>query len=199
MPVLPKKSQSPVSLNPDDAHSRAHTGGSTVRTPSRRLTLAAIFSSTLGVGLIFGIPAALDCAHPGPSGLFELCDRRRFRARSGRGDAVRTAVSRVIVRFGLKRCIVAGVVFAAALLLLMPLWPSIASWLLLRFLAGCALDWWWIASEIWMNNASGPESRGARHGDLWDVCFPSASSRAPFFWKSPVRAGRGLSRRVLPV
>ena len=71
---------------------------------------------------------------------------------------------RVIVRLGLKRCIVAGIVFAAAILLLMPLWPGAASWLLLRFVAGCALGLVWIASEIWMNNVSSIESRGTVMG-----------------------------------
>jgi MFS family permease len=71
---------------------------------------------------------------------------------------------RIIVRLGLKRCIVSGIVFAAGILLLMPLWPSVPLWLALRFIAGCALGLVWIASEIWMNSASGTESRGAVMG-----------------------------------
>lgn len=71
---------------------------------------------------------------------------------------------RVIVRLGLKRSIVAGIFIAAALLLLMPLWPGVAPWLVLRFLAGCALGLVWIASEVWMNSASGSESRGTVMG-----------------------------------
>jgi MFS family permease len=70
----------------------------------------------------------------------------------------------VIVRFGLKRCIVSGIVFAAVILMLMPLWPSLPLWLVLRFVAGCALGLVWIASEIWMNSVSGTESRGTVMG-----------------------------------
>lgn len=70
----------------------------------------------------------------------------------------------IIARLGLKRCIVAGIVIAAALLLLMPLYPSVGLWLTLRFIAGCALGLVWIASEIWMNSASGSESRGTVMG-----------------------------------
>jgi MFS family permease len=70
----------------------------------------------------------------------------------------------VIVRLGLKRCIVSGIVFAAGILLLMPLWPSVPLWMALRFIAGCALGLVWIASEIWMNTASGTESRGTVMG-----------------------------------
>jgi MFS family permease len=71
---------------------------------------------------------------------------------------------RIIVRLGLKRCIVAGILFAAIILLLMPLRPSVPVWLALRFIAGCALGLVWIASEIWMNSASGSESRGTVMG-----------------------------------
>jgi MFS family permease len=128
------------------------------------MALAAVFSSCLGVGLIFGFQPpliALTLSRLGyPS--FEI-------------GAV-TAASliavilcgpfypRAIVRLGLKRCIVAGIVFAAGILLLMPLWPGVAFWLVLRFVAGCALGLVWIASEIWMNSASGTESRGTVMG-----------------------------------
>ena len=71
---------------------------------------------------------------------------------------------RAIARLGLKRCIVGGIIFAAGILLLMPLWPSLPVWFALRFIAGCALGLVWIASEIWMNSASGTESRGAVMG-----------------------------------
>jgi MFS family permease len=71
---------------------------------------------------------------------------------------------RAIARLGLKRCIVGGIIFAAGILLLMPLWPSLPLWFALRFIAGCALGLVWIASEIWMNSASGTASRGAVMG-----------------------------------
>src|SRR5271170_6173164 len=132
--------------------------------PSRRLTLAAVFSSCLGVGLIFGFQPPLIALALSRLGY------------SGSAIGAVTAASliavivcgpfypRVIVRFGLKRCIVAGIVFAAGILLLMPLHPSVPFWMSLRFIAGCALGLVWIASEIWMNNASGAESRGTVMG-----------------------------------
>src|ERR1700734_2651537 len=132
--------------------------------PSRRLTLAAVFSSCLGVGLIFGFQPPLIALALSRLGY------------SGSAIGAVTAASliavivcgpfypRVIVRFGLKRCIVAGIVFAAVILLLMPLHPSAPVWMSLRFIAGCALGLVWIASEIWMNNVSGTESRGTVMG-----------------------------------
>ena len=135
-----------------------------VTAPSRRMILAAVFSSCLGVGLIFGFQPpliALTLSRLGYSS-FDI----------GAVTAVSTIAvilcgplyPRVIVRLGLKRCIVGGIVFAAGILLLMPLWPGAAPWLALRFAGGCALGLVWIASEIWMNNVSGTESRGTVMG-----------------------------------
>ena len=135
-----------------------------VTAPSRRMILAAVFSSCLGVGLIFGFQPpliALTLSRLGYSS-FDI----------GAVTAVSTIAvilcgplyPRVIVGLGLKRCIVGGIVFAAGILLLMPLWPGAAPWLALRFAAGCALGLAWIASEIWMNNVSGTESRGTVMG-----------------------------------
>jgi len=142
----------------------SRSGIEQVRQPSRRLTLAAVFSSCLGVGLIFGFQPPLIALALSRLGY------------SGSAIGAVTASSliavivcgpfypRVIARFGLKRCIVAGIIFASIILLLMPLHPSASFWMSLRFIAGCALGLVWIASEVWMNNASGPESRGTVMG-----------------------------------
>ena len=135
-----------------------------VTAPSRRMILAAVFSSCLGVGLIFGFQPpliALTLSRLGYSS-FDI----------GAVTAVSTIAvilcgplyPRVIVGLGLKRSIVGGIVFASGILLLMPLWPGAAPWLALRFAGGCALGLVWIASEIWMNNVSGTESRGTVMG-----------------------------------
>jgi MFS family permease len=135
-----------------------------VQRPSRRLILTAVFSSSLGVGLIFGFQPpliALTLSRLGYSS---------FAIGAVTGASLIAVIlcgplyPRAIVRFGLKRCIVAGVVAAAALLLLMPLWPNVPLWLVLRFIAGCALGLVWIASEIWMNSISTPQSRGTVMG-----------------------------------
>src|ERR1700676_4175549 len=131
---------------------------------SHRWGLAAVFSSCLGVGLIFGFQPPL----------IALSLSRLGYSSSAIGAVTAASLiavilcgplyPRAIVRLGLKRSIVAGIVFAAALLLLMPLWPSVPFWLALRFVAGCALGLVWIASEIWMNSVSGSESRGTVMG-----------------------------------
>jgi MFS family permease len=89
------------------------------------LILGAVFSSSLGVGLIFGFQPPLIA--------FALS---RTGSSSFAIGAV-TAVSlvavillgpfypRVIARLGLKRCVVSGVGIAAVILFLMPIWPSV--------------------------------------------------------------------------
>src|ERR1700722_10833919 len=131
---------------------------------SHRLTLAAVFSSSLGVGLIFGFLPPLIALTLSRLGYSSFAIGAVTAASLIAVILCGPWYPRVIVRLGLKRCIVAGIVFAAVILLLMPLWPGAAPWLVLRFIAGCALGLVWIASEIWMNNVSSVESRGTVMG-----------------------------------
>ncbi len=128
------------------------------------MTLAAVFSSCLGVGLIFGFQPPLIALSLSRMGYSSFAIGAVTAASLIAVILCGPFYPRVIVRFGLKRCILAGIVFAAGILLLMPLWPGAAFWLVLRFIAGCVLGLVWIASEIWMNNASGTESRGTVMG-----------------------------------
>jgi MFS family permease len=132
--------------------------------PSQRLSLAAVFSSCLGVGLIFGFQPPLIALSLSRLGYSSFAIGAVTAASLIAVILCGPFYPPVIVRLGLKRCIVAGVIVAAALLLLMPLWPSLPVWLALRFLAGCALGLVWIASEVWMNSVSTRESRGTIMG-----------------------------------
>jgi MFS family permease len=132
--------------------------------PSRRWSLAAVFSSCLGVGLIFGFQPPLVALTLSRLGYSSFAIGAVISASLIAVILCGPWYPRVITRFGLKRSIVAGIIIAAFLLLLMPLYPSVGLWLTLRFIAGCALGLVWIASEIWMNSASGTETRGTVMG-----------------------------------
>ena len=132
--------------------------------PSHRLSLAAVFSSCLGVGLIFGFQPPLIALTLSRLGYSSFAIGAVTAASLIAVILCGPFYPRAIIRLGLKRCIVSGIVFAAALLLLMPLRPSVPFWLILRFVAGCALGLVWIASEIWMNSVSTVESRGTVMG-----------------------------------
>ena len=131
---------------------------------SHRLSLAAVFSSCLGVGLIFGFQPPLIALTLSRLGYSSFAIGAVTAASLIAVILCGPFYPRAIIRLGLKRCIVSGIVFAAALLLLMPLQPSVPFWLILRFIAGCALGLVWIASEIWMNSVSTVESRGTVMG-----------------------------------
>jgi MFS family permease len=85
---------------------------------------------------------------------------------------------RVIARLGLKACVMLGVGCAAAILLVMPLWPNVGFWLSLRFLSGCALGLSWISGEVWMNVISGPRSRGTVMG-IYGTVFSAGTMLGP--------------------
>jgi len=131
---------------------------------SQRLSLAAVFSASFGVGLIFGFqpPLMALVLQRGGASSFEI-------------GAV-TAISAVavmlcgplypaaIARLGLRLAVILGIGISTAMLLLMPLLPGFQGWLALRFVTGCALGLEWIASEVWLNTLSSDQSRGTVMG-----------------------------------
>jgi MFS family permease len=131
---------------------------------SHRRVLAAVLSSSLGVGLIFGFQPPLIAFTLSRSGTSSFAIGAVTAASLVAVILLGPLYPRLIARLGLKRCVVAGVLIAALILLIMPVWPGVPIWLFLRFLAGCALGLTWIASEIWMNSVSGDGSRGAIMG-----------------------------------
>ena len=144
----------------------------------RRTILAAVFSSSLGVGLIFGFQPPLIALTLSRAGSSSFVVGAVIAASLIAVILLGPLYPRVIARFGLKRCIVGGVGIAALLLLLMPAWPSVPAWLTLRFLSGCVLGLSWIASEIWMNSVSGEASRGAVMG-IYGTIFSLGTIAGP--------------------
>jgi MFS family permease len=131
---------------------------------SQRLSLAAVFSTSLGVGLIFGFQPPLIALTLSRLGHSSFAIGAVTAANLIAVILCGPFYPRAIARLGLKRSIVGGTMVAAVLLLLMPVSPGIPLWLALRFAAGCALGLVWIASEIWMNSVSSAESRGTVMG-----------------------------------
>jgi MFS family permease len=128
------------------------------------VTLAAVLSSSLGVGLTFGFQPPL----------IALVLSRAGNSSSTVGAVTAATLVAVIVlgpvypliisRLGLKRSVMGGTACAALILLLMPFTTSVPVWMVLRVLTGCVTGLGWIASEIWLNKASGSEARGTVMG-----------------------------------
>jgi MFS family permease len=145
---------------------------------SRWVVLAAVLATSLGVGVIFGFESPLIAM---------------VLSRAGESSFVVGAVNSMgllaviligpiypslIARYGLKHSILLGIGTAVVILLLMPAWISLPSWLLLRFLTGCALGLTWIASEIWLNTVAGSVSRGTVMG-TYGMVFSIGTASGP--------------------
>src|SRR6202163_109841 len=81
--------------------------------PSRRLILAAVFSSCLGVGLIFGFQPPLIALILSRLGYSSFAIGAVTAASLIAVILCGPFYPRAIVRLGLKRCVVSGIVFAA--------------------------------------------------------------------------------------
>jgi MFS family permease len=173
---------------------------------SRRLTLAAVFSSSLGVGLTFGFQPPL----------IALVLSRAGYSSFAIGAVTASSLIAVILfgpfyphaiaRLGLKRSVIVGIGCAALILLLMPVRPSVPVWVILRLFTGCALGLSWIASEIWLNTVSGAEARGAVMG-IYGTVFSIGTIAGPTLleftgtrgWQPFVIGAVGLVVTMLPL
>jgi MFS family permease len=131
---------------------------------SRRRTLAAVLSSTLGVGLTFGFQPPLIALVLERAGSSSLAIGAVTSASLIAIISFGPLYPRVIARLGLRRSMIAGIGCGALILALMPLMAGAPIWFGLRFLTGCTLGLSWIASEIWLNTVSGADARGTVMG-----------------------------------
>jgi MFS family permease len=138
--------------------------GERARTGSQTFSLAAVFSASFGVGLIFGFqpPLMALVLERGGASSFEI----------GAVTSISTVAVMLcgplyppaIARLGLRPAIILGIAISTATMFVMPWLPSFEGWLALRFVTGCALGLEWIASEIWLNRLSTDQSRGTVMG-----------------------------------
>jgi MFS family permease len=145
---------------------------------SRRLILTAVLSTTLGVGLIFGFEPPLIAFTLSRAGSSSFAIGAVTAMSLVAVIVIGPLYPIVIARLGLKRSILTGISIGVLILLLMPVWPGVPVWLLLRFINGCALGLTWIASEIWMNSVSGAASRGTVMG-IYGTVFSIGTVAGP--------------------
>ena len=140
--------------------------------------LAAVFSTSLGVGLVFGfepplIAMVLNRAHESTVAIGSVIAVSLVAI-----VLVGPLYPRLIARFGLQRSVVGGVGCSILILVAMSRWNSLPGWLVLRVLTGCAVGLAWIASEIWMNRATPAGARGTVMG-LYGAVFSLGTVGGP--------------------
>ncbi len=140
--------------------------------------LAAVFSTSLGVGLIFGfepplIAMVLDRAHHSAmtiGNVIAVCLVAVV--------VIGPAYPRMIARIGLQRSVLYGSGVGILILFVMPFWTGAPAWALLRVVTGCGVGLAWIASEIWMNRVAGDTSRGTIMG-IYGTVFSLGTAAGP--------------------
>jgi MFS family permease len=145
---------------------------------STQWVLAAVFSTSLGVGLIFGFEPPL----------IAMVLNRAAKSTVTIGSVIAISLvavvlvgpiyPRLIAKIGLQRSVVGGVGFGILVLLAMPFWTGVPAWLLLRVLTGCAVGLSWIASEIWMNRVARDAARGTVMG-IYGTVFSIGTVAGP--------------------
>lgn len=165
-----------------------------------------MLSSSLGVGLTFGFQPPL----------IALVLSRAGNASSAIGAVTAASLVAVILlgpvypviisRLGLKHSVIGGTACAALILLLMPLTSSVPVWMILRLLTGCVLGLGWIASEIWLNRASGSDARGTVmgwYGTVFSIGTVAGPSLLEFTgtrgWQPFMVGAVGLVLTLLPL
>ncbi len=137
--------------------------------------LAAVFSSCLGVGLMFGFEPPLIAIVLSRNGSASFLIGTVIAVSLVAVTVVGPLYPFAIARLGLRRSVVLGVAASVVILLAMPVSISVPAWIVLRILTGCALGLSWIASEIWMNSVTGESSRGAVMG-IYGAVFSAGTA-----------------------
>lgn len=140
--------------------------------------LAAVFSTSLGVGLIFGFEPPLIAMVLNRAGTSTVAIGSVIAVSLVSIVLIGPAYPRLIARIGLQRSVVGGVAFSILTLLLMPYWSGVYAWGFLRVLTGCAVGLAWIASEIWMNRATPAGARGTVMG-IYGTVFSIGTVAGP--------------------
>jgi len=148
-------------------------------TPLRRaLSLAAVYASTFGVGIAYGIGYPITAltfeSWGAPAWLNGLV-----------GSAPSLAIlvclpffPKLVGRLGTVPSMALGCVLVGAGFLLMPILATPEAWFLLRFMMGAGIALPWLVGETWINTVTTPATRG-RSLALYAVALFTAFAAGP--------------------
>lgn len=126
----------------------------------RRRSLAAVVSSMAVISMIYGLSYPLLALVLERQGIDETMIGLNTAAQGLAVFAVAPLAAPVIARLGLARLMLGALGLSLALFLLLPLFPNVYAWFVIRFLLGCANAFLWIAGEAWINAMAEERTRG---------------------------------------
>jgi MFS family permease len=155
---------------------------------SRTLSLAAVLFATVGVGLTFGFQPPLMAFVLSRQGASSFVIGAITSASTIAVILLGPFYPAIMARSSLRYAIIGGTGIAVAILLVMPLRTGIETWLVLRFINGCALGLAWVASEVWLNTLSTDQTRSTVMG-LYTTAFAAGVAAGPLLLQLTGTAG----------
>jgi MFS family permease len=134
--------------------------GADLQPRQRRLSLAAVLASTVGLGLAYGIGYTITTVQLAAWGADGWLVGLGGSAPSLAVLALVPFAPRIAARMGPVRAMVAGSVVMAVTFALMPVLNGSWWWVLLRLLSGIGLILPWLVGETWINTVSADATRG---------------------------------------
>ena len=134
--------------------------GSVCSMRMRRRSLAAIISSMAVTSLIYGFSYPLLALVLERQGVDETLIGLNTATQGLAIFAVAPFASAAIRRLGPARLMLASVGLSLVLFLLLPVFPGVYPWFVIRFLLGAANAFLWIAGEAWINAMAEERTRG---------------------------------------
>lgn len=176
-------------------------------TPRQRaFSLAAVITSTIGVGISYGI------GYPITALTFEQWGAPTWlNGLAGSAPALAILLClplfpKLVGRLGTIPSMALGCVLVGSGFLLMPLFPSPEAWLLLRFIMGAGIALPWLVGETWINTVADDRIRG-RILALYAVALFSGFAIGPVIldtvgingWTPFVIGATGILLAVVPL
>jgi len=140
----------------------------------RRLALLAIFASVLSFsislgGLVPWMALSLEARGTEEAVIGIVCAANPFGVM-----LAAPLVPRLLRRIGTADAILGGIFISVVTIALLPLFDSVAGWLVLRLVSGLAASVPWVVTETWINVVAGDRSRArviALYGTIMAVGF----------------------------
>jgi MFS family permease len=160
----------------------------TLTARQRRRSLSAVIASMTVQALIFGLSMPLLALALEARGIDKLTIGLSAGAQAVAVLTIAPFAARLISALGLPRLMIGSTLLSVVVFLLLPVFPDIYAWFILRFLLGLFGSIVWIAGEAWINQIAEDRSRG-RVIALYSAALAAGNGIGPFVLAQTGTAG----------